>query len=900
MKFVIWLTCLLSTVYCAVLGIDFGQEFTKGVLVAPGVAFEIVLSQDSKRKDVSGIVFKDISAKDGSSKSLERVYGNAASGLVNRFADSTAFYLKSLLGQSFEANDNVARFVEQQPGAQLRPTKNNRNSVSMLLHGELYPVEELVAMTFADIKARADSMLKANKVQDYIKGATITVPAHFTIEQRYALQDAAEISGLKLISLVNDGVAVAVNYASTRQFGDRKEYFIVYDQGAGSTTATLVSIRQGEVPLAETNSTKQTTIIEVEGLGYDTQLGGHLLTSRVRDYMIEEFVSANPTVKRADLTKDAKAMNKLWREAERVKFVLSANTEVRSSVESLYDGALDFKLKISRDTFESLVNDQLPRVTRPIQDALVSLDGNTSIDISAVNSIILAGGSTRVPFVQQQLQSFVQDSVKISKNVNADEAAVLGATLRGIGISKIFKSRDIEVIDKNLYEIEVEVNGVKTVVFPKGAPVDTVETIPIGTTKDFSLTVLQAGNPIVSYNASKVKASLGELKTCLDEAVIEAELFLTTSHTVELRGITAHCTAEEKVPIKKKPVSESETDITEARAETETETVPEPKEEKETTEFEVRTKIVSRNLIVKPKYSGFRPMGSSSKQNASARLRALDFADRTRIAREHARNELESSYYNARSLVEHDESKLAEINEIGDWLDTESESATLEVLQAKIEEVEAIVNRKDEPPQAVEEADPTKTKAAGENMVTPFVLPSNAMAGDAIKSSLTAEFNSLANQFDNLFQMFSNLGLDLSKKQEKKEKAIGVDFEKVDQYMDGELDTNDSTVDVIQDTAGLVGEMLGLERDAKGNVIDKARFSELLQSIEDQKTRIQDQQTRAQENRSKRIDAISRMAEAASNSMLVNEMLASEKSLRQEWGETQGATTTTAIEHDDL
>jgi hypoxia up-regulated 1 len=908
MKLLIWVTCLLTAVHCAVLGIDYGQEFTKGVVVAPGVAFEIVLSQDSKRKDVSGLVFKDISAKGSKFKELERVYGNAASGLISRLPDSMAFYLKPLLGQSLEESEKVAQFVQQQPGTTLIPAKNNRNSVSVSLHGENYPVEELVAMSFADLKARADVMLKANQVQSYIKGATITVPAHFTIEQRSALQDAAEIAGLKLISLVNDGVAVAVNYASTRQFGEEKQHFIIYDVGAGSTTATLVSIRQGEVPVhvggtTNTNITKVSTIIEVEGVGYNEKLAGQQLTSRVRDYLIDEFIKANPTIAESSLTKDAKTMNKLWREAERVKVVLSANTEVRSSVESLYDG-IDFKLKVTREVFEALSEDLVPYVTQPIEDALQPLEGTgTPVDISSVESIILAGGSMRVPFVQQQLQEFVKGSATISKNVNADESAVLGATLRGIGISKIFKSKDIEVVDKSLYGISVEVNGDQIELFPKGTPVDTVKTIPIGATKDFALTLLQEDQPFITYETSNVQTSLGELKDCIDDAVIDAEFFLTTSHTVELQKVSVHCISEEKISHQKsksKSRVESEQD---SNVESETAIISEGEAEFEEPEIITRTKISSRNLSFKPKHVGFRPMGTSSKQSASSRLRAFELADRNRIAREHARNDLESAYYNAKGKVEDNDTKLAAINEIGIWFDNESETASLEALREKIEEIQAVLNQADEP-EIVEDAgaeaetEPTKTKTAGEEMVTPFSLPSLAKGGEGVKSSLSEEFNSLANQFDQLFKLFNNLGLDLNQKEDKK---IGVDVDKVGRFMEGELDHSDSTVDVVKDTADMVAQMLALERDEQGHIKDQARFDELLASVESQKGRIQEQQSRVEENQSKKVEAYMKMAAEAKNSKLVNEMLESEIMQKQSLSDVQEeAQTTNAIQHEDL
>lgn len=877
MKLWIWLACLLTAVHCAVLGIDYGHEYTKGVVVAPGVAFEIVLSQDSKRKDMSGLILKGSSHKDSKKKELERVYGNAAGGLISRFADSAAFYLKSLLGQSIDS-EKVKYFTKKLPGTSLVPANNNRNGVSLALHGDNYPVEELIAMNFADLKFRAMEMLKANKVQSNIKGTIITVPAHFTMEQRLALQDAAEIAGLKLIALVNDGVSVAINYASTRQFDQEKQYFIVYDSGAGSTTATLVSIRQGDVARDSNftsnanTTTKLSTIIEVEGVGYDEELSGHILTHRLRDYLFEQFVNANPSVTESKLSSDAKAMNKLWREAEKVKIVLSANTAVRASVESLYDG-IDFKLSITRQEFETLSEDLISSVTQPIKEALKPINGSGSpIDISLIDSIILAGGSTRIPFIKQQLQEFAKNAVTISKSVNADEAAVLGATLRGIGISKIFKSKDIDVIDKTLYDISVDIDGNRTNIFPKGTPVNTIKTVSIPRAdNNLVLTVLQENEPIIKYEAGNAKSVISELKNCIDDAIIDAKFIMTHSHTVELQSITGHCTSEEKVTVQKKrsdntvetsdEVSDDassnekstfdlekdnqveESKIEESKAEDSKTEEPKteesnpnesnPEESKpDESENITTTKTSSRNITFKTKFIGFKPMGASTKQSSYGRLRTLDLADRNRIARDHAQNDLESFYYNARAQVEYNESKLSEINEIGIWLDGEADSASLETLQEKIKEIDAILKRVEEP-----EPEPTKTKDAGKDMVTPYSAPPNS--GEA-KNSLTKELNSLANQFENLMGLFDSLGLNKFKNLDIKPEMEESEMEeqKMEEEMAYQSRGGKETSDTIDDTASIVSEMEALKQgrdrgDGYGSSID-----ELLAKVRSKKEKL--------------------------------------------------------------
>lgn len=691
-----------TTALAAVLGIDFGQEYTKGALVAPGVPFEIVLTADSKRKDLSGLTFKKIpGTKDG----IERVYGNSAQSLATRFPDSSAFYFKPLMGMPLDKSvDEVASYQTRFPGVSMTPSSNNRETISFNFHGETYPIEEVLGMSFANLKARAGQLLEENSGSGYVRDTAITVPYHFTVEQRRALEDAAEISGLKLISLVNDGVGVAVNFASSRSFETEKQYHVIYDVGAGSTCATLVSIRQGEIPDPNSRIAKSGIVIEVEGVGYDVGVGGHLLTERVRDLLINKFLEANPSIKRSKLLADHRALAKLWNEANKVKYVLSANTETRSSVEGVVDD-IDFKTHVTRDEFEQLTQDLRPRVSQPIVDALTKQlnTSNAPVDIKKVDSIILTGGSVRVPFIQQELKN-IFESVDLAKNVNADESALMGATLRGVGISKIFKSRDIHVIDRTIWDYTFSLgdNGEKKTLFPRGTPLDTSITIPldeVSAKDDFSLKLFEDSREFIRYDASKVQKTLKEVKenskkTCVDDTVLEAEFTLTNSRVVELTSLRAKCMAVDKETSSSSSSSSEEvsTDTTATPTETESSTTS------ATTSTAKPTKILAREVSVKPKFPGSRPMGTSSKNSAWTRLKAMDKTDTDRRNKEEARNTLESNIYRVRDFLtssDNLEEKLVEpalkkLEEFSDWLDLEGQTATLKKLNEKLDDLKKL------------------------------------------------------------------------------------------------------------------------------------------------------------------------------------------------------------------
>jgi hypoxia up-regulated 1 len=190
------------------------------------------------------------------------------------------------------------------------------------------------------------------KVSDVV----ITVPPYFSQSERDAVADAVEIAGMRLLALVNDGSAVAVNYAMTRTFPEQERH-VIFDAGASSIRATVATF--------SANGTG--TSISVEGVGYARDIAGTELDRRLRDLLVADFTEKHPSV--GDVTKDKRGMAKLWKEAGRLKGVLSANTEASSTVESLaFD--VDFRTKTTRARFEEACQDLVELYSKPITDAL--------------------------------------------------------------------------------------------------------------------------------------------------------------------------------------------------------------------------------------------------------------------------------------------------------------------------------------------------------------------------------------------------------------------------------------------------------------------------------------------------------------------------------------------------
>lgn len=428
------LLSLLACVQAALLAIDYGQENTKAVLVAPGVSLDILLSADSKRKDVSGVGLATIP----NTNDLIRNYGFHATSSCIRTPSGCLTAVKSVLGKS-ATDPEVAIFKENHPGVEVTEVAE-RNTTAFEFAGTHFPVEEVVAMNLANLKKSA--IEKWNEVSpntyNAIADAVISVPGYFTQAERLALIDAANIAGLNVLSLIDDGLAAAISYAEHREFSDDKVYHIIYDMGAGSTKATLVSM----------SNVNDTLALEVEGYGFDRTLGGESFTAILKNLLVDKFLEQHSSIPRDELLANAKVMNRLWQSAEKAKLVLSANAETVVSIENLYDDH-DFKATLTRDEFEQSASELIER------SALVLDQAFGQFKFEDVSSVIMAGGSTRIPSVQKSLSSYLGSADKISKNINADEAIVFGLTLRGASLGGFRSRRTINVDARleNLFEV---------------------------------------------------------------------------------------------------------------------------------------------------------------------------------------------------------------------------------------------------------------------------------------------------------------------------------------------------------------------------------------------------------------------------------------------------------------
>uniref|UniRef100_A0AAQ5X3V9 Hypoxia up-regulated protein 1 n=1 Tax=Amphiprion ocellaris TaxID=80972 RepID=A0AAQ5X3V9_AMPOC len=431
------LSCLVlvllpsHTVSVAVMSVDLGSEWMKMAIVKPGVPMEIVLNKESRRKTPTVVCLKE----------NERLFGDSALGVSVKNPKTVYRHLQSLLGKKHD-NLQVELYQKRFPEHHLeedpvRGTAYFKNSEEMQ-----HTPGELLGMVLNYSRGLAQDF-----AEQPIKDAVITVPAFFNQAERRAVLQAAQMAGLKVLQLINDNTAVALNYGVFRRkdIDSTAKNVMFYDMGSGSTTATIVTYQT--VKSKEAGTQPQ---LQIRGVGFDRGLGGFEMDLRLRDHLAKLFNEQKKSKK--DVRENHRAMAKLLKEAQRLKTVLSANVDFMAQVEGLMDD-IDFKAKVTRAEFEQLCADLFERVPRPVQDALTAAE----MKLDEIEQVILVGGSTRVPKVQEVLLKAVGKE-ELGKNINADEAAAMGAVYQAAALSKAFKVKPFLVRDAAVFPIQVEFN----------------------------------------------------------------------------------------------------------------------------------------------------------------------------------------------------------------------------------------------------------------------------------------------------------------------------------------------------------------------------------------------------------------------------------------------------------
>lgn len=557
-----------------------------------------------------------------------RVVGQPAKSQAAMNAANTVYDVKRIIGRSLE--DPITREEAKRFPFEISDGGNGRPVIEVNWNGGVQRLspEEVSSMVLLEMKRSAEAALGVT-----CKRCVVTVPAHFNDQQRQATKDAGRIAGLDVVRIINEPTAAALAYGlhagKTEEDAGEVTNVVIFDLGGGTFDVSVLSMEGG--------------VFTVKATGGDTHLGGEDFDNSVVDWCMKQIEEKHGKNAVKAIKTSHRSMQRLRRACESAKRIISVSTETDIEVEGLIDGA-DFTVKITRDIFNRLCNTLFESCMQTVRTVL----RDAAVGVEQVKDVVLVGGSTRVPCLQEMLLGMFNNRIELCKNINPDEAVAYGAAVQGAilksggtggGVALDGVPMDLLLLDVTPLSLGIELEGrMMSVLIPRNTPIPCVRSREYTTVDDWQteidVVVFEGERPQTTANNM-----LGEFKISGVERAKRGEPKVEVTFELDANGILK-VSALDKVT-----GAAAKADIKADRG--------------RLTDEDIDRMVMD-----------------------AERFRAQDEALAHKI---HLRNALEEAVFGVKSkyMEKNDIVGIGELDSILEWLEYDSEEATLEQVKAK-------------------------------------------------------------------------------------------------------------------------------------------------------------------------------------------------------------------------